>query len=348
MQKARTRVECVFGWLTPLLRAGFCKNGTTLLLMNNHTKIKTIVILTLLTTLIFPAQIFAWGAHGHTVSGKAAAVKLPKEMPKFFRNASDQLAYLNPEPDRWRDRAEAETNPTTREAFNPDHYINFERVTEAALNAENRFQFLALMRANGSNTPEGAAKIETGAEAGLSPFRIMEMFGRLRTEFRLWRTTTDKREKRWIQERIINDAGILGHYVTDGANPHHTTIHHHGWIGDNPKSYATDREFHARFEGAFVRSRIGLNDLLPKINQTPRVVTNPRQSVIEFLRTSHNQVERLYEIDKRAAFNETTTAPENKEFAAQRLAAGAEMLRDLWWTAWVTSASTANAARSES
>lgn len=305
--------------------------------MNNRTKIKTVIIFTLLMALIFPAQVFAWGAHGHTISGKVAATKLPKEMPKFFRSASDQLAYLNPEPDRWRDRAEAETNPTTREAFNPDHFINFERIPDAALKAENRFQFLALMRASSINSTEGVAKMETGAEAGISPFRILELFGRLRTEFRLWRTTADKRERRWIEQRIINDAGILGHYVTDGANPHHTTIHHHGWIGDNPRGFATDREFHARFEGAFVQSRIAFNDLLPKINQTPRVLPNPRQAVFEFLRTTHNEVERLYEIDKRATFNEATTAPENKEFAAQRLAAGAEMLRDLWWTAWVTS-----------
>ena len=49
----------------------------------------------------------AWGAHGHTISGAAAARALPREMPKFFRNAADQLAYLTPEPDRWRNRGEA-------------------------------------------------------------------------------------------------------------------------------------------------------------------------------------------------------------------------------------------------
>ena len=49
----------------------------------------------------------------------------------------------------------------------------------------------------------------------------------------------------------------------------------------------------------------------------------------------------LYAIDKRAPFNPETTAPENKRFTAARLAAGATMLRDLWWTAWVTSAPTA-------
>jgi len=35
-------------------------------------------------------------------------------------------------------------------------------------------------------------------------------------------------------------------------------------------------------------------------------------------------------------------APDNKAFAVDRLAAGSRMLRDIWWTAWVTSAPTPN------
>jgi len=286
------------------------------------------VIGVLIVSSIQPRRVAAWGAHGHLISGKAAAKKLPRAMPKFFREASDQLAYLNPEPDRWRDGAEAELDPATRDAFNPDHFINFERFPADALKAENRFLFLAELRKSGMETPE----------AGLSPFRILELFGRLRTEFRLWRTTTDKRQRRWIEERIINDAGILGHYVTDGANPHHTTIHHHGWIGENPKGYAIDREFHARFESIYVGKHVALADIERAMTGEPQVLPNPRAAVLNFLRTSHGKVERLYEIDKRAAFNEQTSAPENKQFAVERLAAGAEMLRDLWWTAWMTSA----------
>ncbi len=301
--------------------------------MNRKTKFTVVsLLLSLVVSLVLPRQAAAWGAHGHTIAGKAATLKLPKEMPKFFRKASDQLAYLNPEPDRWRDRTEADINPTTRDAFNPDHFINFERFPASAFDAENRFLFLAELRKSGMETPE----------AGILPYRILEIFGRLRTEFRLWRTETDKQKRKWIEARIINDAGILGHYVTDGANPHHTTIHHHGWIGENPKGYATDREFHARFESIYVGKQVTFADLMSAMNNSPRVIQNPRAEVISYLRASHSKVEQLYEIDKRAAYNEQTTAPENKQFAAARLAAGAEMLRDLWWTAWVTSASPAS------
>ena len=165
-----------------------------------------------------------------------------------------------------------------------------------------------------------------------------ELFQRVRLEFRLWRTTPDGRTRGWIEQRIINDAGLLAHYVTDGANPLHTTIHHHGWIGDNPRGFAVDRELHARFEGKYVQARITLADLVPQIERQPRVLTAVHSDILEYLKASHTQVERLYDTDKRAAFGEMTTEPENKRFTVERLAFGARMLRDLWWTAWVTSA----------
>jgi hypothetical protein len=55
-----------------------------------------------------PWHVSGWGPKGHEMSGRAAALKLPEEMPRFFRKSVDQLAYLSPEPDRWRDRVEAD------------------------------------------------------------------------------------------------------------------------------------------------------------------------------------------------------------------------------------------------
>jgi hypothetical protein len=49
-------------------------------------------------------------------------------------------------------------------------------------------------------------------------------------------------------------------------------------------------------------------------------------------------VDTLYAFDKAAPFRPETTTPEQKAFAVARLAAGAAMLRDLWYTAWITSA----------
>ena len=60
---------------------------------------------------------------------------------------------------------------------------------------------------------------------------------------------------------------------------------------------------------------------------------------------THGEVERLYRLDKASPFNGSNTTPANKAFAVERLAAGATMLRDLWWTAWITSAPVATEPR---
>ncbi len=276
-----------------------------------------------------------WGEHGHRMVGQAAAEALPAEMPAFFRAAAPQLSYLNYEPDRWRERTERALDPAMDAAHSPEHYINFERVPAGAFAAPNRYAYMDSLRAAGVEIPG----------PGLLPWRILEMTQRLRVQFRLWRAATDPQERAWIEQRILNDAGIMGHYVADGSNPHHTTIHHAGWVGPNPRGYATDREFHARFESIYVRHHIRLSDVTAAMRGPPNVFPEVRPAVVEYLRHSHSLVERLYEIDRRHPYGAETTAPENRQFAAERLAAGAEMLRDLWWTAWVTSAPEGVAAR---
>ena len=279
----------------------------------------------IIVALILPSNVRGWGDHGHEISGLAAALKVPTEMPVFFLQSTRQLSYLNPEPDRWRERAESDLDPAVK-AFSPEHYIDMEFVPEGGLNAPDRYAFIeALAKAN-----------RKPAEAGFLPYQIMEYFQKLRIEFRLWRATTEPMKRAMIEQRIINDAGILGHYVTDGANPHHTTMHHNGWVGDNPKGYSTDKTMHYRFESEYVKSHIQINDVLPLIG-TARVLEKPREAVIAHLQASRSQLETLYELEKKESFGELTKSEEHKKFVAARLAAGSQMLRDLWWTAWVTS-----------
>lgn len=299
--------------------------------MNKGTRffITTLIAALLLSaSLIGPPASLAWGEHGHKLSGRAAATRLPKEMPGFFRKATAQLEYLNPEPDRWRSKTLLEMN----EAFSYDHFLDLEMVPPAALDAEDRYAYLMALSQAGLKEPE---------KAGLALFRILELYERLRTEFHLWRNVKDKSTRKWIEQRILNDAGVLGHYVSDGANPHHATVHYNGWAKDypNPNGYTTDNTFHWRFESEFVQSHVVIGDLLPSINPQPRIVENPRAEVIAFFKNSNGLVERLYQLDKQAKFDAQTSSVEHKRFAVERLVAGAEMLRALWWTAWVKSES---------
>ena len=66
----------------------------------------------------------------------------------------------------------------------------------------------------------------------------------------------------------------------------------------------------------------------------------PRSSTFSFRGSQSNTlVERVYQIDKAAGFDTfRSISPEAKTFTAERLAAGASLLRDLWWSAWKNSA----------
>jgi hypothetical protein len=270
-----------------------------------------------------------WGEAGHLLLGDAAGAAIPAEMPEFFRNARAQLAYLNPEPDRWRDSKERALDPALNDAQSIEHFIDLEAVPGSALSAANRYTFLDSIHAHGG----------TGSGPGLLPYRILELTQTLRIEFRLWRSTKDSAAKKNIEQRIINDAGILGHYVGDGSNPHHVTVNHDGWVSPaNPKGFTTAKGFHSRFESQYVQSHMTGADVQALVPQTPQTIMPLREGIWGYLRTSLGQLDRLYELDKVEAFGPQTQGAEHKKFTAERLAAGATELRDLWWTAWVTSA----------
>jgi len=278
-----------------------------------------------------PWHVAGWGPKGHEMSGRAAALKLPEEMPRFFRKSVDQLAYLSPEPDRWRDRVEADVDKGMSQSMAADHFIDLELAPKGTLTAlVNRYDFAAEVIKSGKKP----------TEVGFLPYRILELFQRVRVEFRLWRAEHDEKRKGWIEERIMNDAGILAHYAEDAANPHHATMHYNGWVGANPKGftvYSREHGFHARFEDEYINTHIEFADVLPHIAPV-KVLTKPREDIFAFLERSNSLVEQLYMLDKQESFGEATKSAEHKAFAVARLADGCGFTRDLWWTAWVTSA----------
>jgi hypothetical protein len=289
--------------------------------MRRTTPLLPVVFLLVIPILTFP--VHAWGPYGHELSARAAVAVLPETMPAFFREAADQLIYLNPEPDRWRDGRESTLDPAMNGAYSPEHFLDLEIVPEGALEADDRLGFLRV--------------VADGRMPGLSLYRMLELYQRLRLEFRLWREESDPRVRSWIEQRIVNDAGILGHYLTDAANPLHTTIHFDGWIGANPEGYATGDGIHQRFESAFVQARVTLGDLEPLLGRGPRVWNDPRQEILDHIGESFALVETLYVLDREDRFGATTDAGANHALAAGRLSSGALALRDAWWSAWVTS-----------
>jgi hypothetical protein len=268
-----------------------------------------------------------WGYRGHEMAAGVAVDVLPEEVPAFFRDARAHLVYLAPEPDRWRDAS----RPTMDAAWSYDHYIDFENVPDDALDAVDRFAFLRRLSEAGLARPE--------RDAGLLPYRIVELYERLVTEWGLWRDAPPGSDRRrWIEQRIVNDAGILAHYVTDGSQPQHTTIHFDGWRRDapNPEGFRVERGFHAEFERFFVEAHVAEQEVRALVPTTHAPLgVPPRDAVLAYLRVTFATVPELYSIERDDGFDPGTPASDRaKEFAAERLAAGAEMLATLWWSAW--------------
>lgn len=272
----------------------------------------------------------AWGYHGHGIAGRAAAAALPEGLPAFFRDAAGQLAYLNAEPDRWRDRDLAAMD----QAWNYDHYIDLENVPAGALEAPDRWRYLDRIYEVGLENPV--------RDTGFLPYRMLELYQRLVTEWRLWRAASGP-ERAWIEERIVSDAGILGHYVADASQPHHTTIHFNGWSGGrpNPEGFTTDRGFHGRFESDFVEAHVTAEDVLRALRWETRTLADPWGAILQHIQEAHDRVPDLYRLDRDVGFAaDTPPGSDAHAFAVERLAAGADMLRDLWWSAWVESGRT--------
>ena len=104
--------------------------------MTPRPRTRALLPLALLPLLSGHVDPVRWGRDGHLMSGLAAATDLPAGMPAFFRDAREQLGYLNFEPDRWR----GSDVSVLSEAAQYDHFINLENVMPAARERMSRYR----------------------------------------------------------------------------------------------------------------------------------------------------------------------------------------------------------------
>ncbi|MBV8206566.1 MAG: nuclease [Acidobacteria bacterium] len=256
-------------------------------------------------------------------------------MPAFLREAAERIGYLGPEPDRWRNRSEYEL----KEAQEPDHFIDLERLQGFGELPRSRYVYYRrLYELHNSATPGSPAAADEMLpdKIGLQPWAALEVFDRLKVAFREYRSlTAAKQPSAQAEQDAIFYAGWLGHYVADGSNPMHTSIHYNGWVGENPGGYTTARDTHSNFESRFVSANLAklrIDDLL----HDPVRLDHPFQDYVQYLRDSNALIRPFYELEKKGAFRAAGT-PEGVEFTRARLAAGAQMLLNMWYTAWVES-----------
>lgn len=268
---------------------------------------------------------FAWGNEGHRIINRLAVANLPADVPEFLRSqaALAEIEYLGPEPDRWRSPGEAELNA----AQAPEHFIDLELADVLGPLPRRRLDFEAAVFTAGQR-PE---------KIGLQPWAATEVWERLKAALREYRRlSAAHRDTTEVEQAAIFYAGWLGHYAGDASQPLHTTIQYNGWTGSNPRGYATSHQIHWQFEGPFVGANLHEADVQPRMTPLHALEGDVFADYVTYIRHSALYVERVYQLEKAGGFNGQGTQ-ESREFTAERLAAGASMLRDMIYTAWLES-----------
>jgi len=268
----------------------------------------------------------AWGNEGHRMINRLAAKTLAADVPAFLRSeaALNEIEYLGPEPDRWRSPAE----PELVAAQAPEHFIDLEPADALGPLPHKRLDFEAKVFAGGER-PE---------KIGLQPWAATEVWERLKAAMRQYRAMeASHQDTKPVEDAILFYAGWLGHYVGDGSQPLHTTIQYNGWVGPNPNGYTTGHQIHWEFEGPFVAANIHAPEVEAKMTPAKAIDGDMFDSYVAYLRQSATHIEMVYQLEKAGGFTGKGTE-ESREFTAERLAAGASMLRDMIYTAWLDSA----------
>lgn len=285
--------------------------------------------------LISPA--WAWGAKGHKLIVSAALADLPPVLPAFLRHANTALRFLTNEPDRWRESGLTELNAENA----PDHFINLERVPFASHWPRDRYGFIQALQQRAAalsrqGHPREAAQLAP-AKVGFNPYAAIEYYQRLLIAFQEYRAARARHLALGpFNAHVIETMGLLSHYVGDGSQPLHTTIQYNGWIGPDPAGFTRSHRIHAYFETVFVNRAVPADALRGRL-APPRRLAHPFRAYLQYLRVTHTQVIPLYRLNRQGAFRGRGSAA-GRHFVIARLAAGARMLADLVYTAWLNSA----------
>lgn len=284
-----------------------------------------------------------WGATGHRLIGVAAVQGLPASLPDFVRSpqAAADVGELAREPDRWKDAGKVHDN-----LRDPAHFVDLDDAGKVlggpALDAlpPTKADYDGALRAMGGDS----------AKAGWLPYAIVDGWEQLAKDFAEWRADVaglkfdkDPAHRAWLardktrrEALTLRDLGTLGHYVGDGSQPLHVTVHYNGWgPGPNPEGFTLQR-IHASFEGPFIRDHVTLEAVRAAMAPAQDCHCSMMQRASAYLARTGAQVIPLYRLEKAGGFSGSD--PKGVAFATQRVAAGASELRDLVVVAWDASA----------
>jgi hypothetical protein len=297
----------------------------------------------------------AWDYEGHHAINELAVASLPADFGIDLTPAlKGRIAFLAGEPDRWRNV----TDLPLKHFNGPDHYIDLEDLKLFGLTPETlpvmRYDFVADIALARAAHPEKFPAIDPAKDSdhtreldGFLPWAITEYYEKLKSDFGTLKALKQfggtPEEIANAQADIVYVMGVMGHFVGDGSQPLHTTVHFNGWVGENPKGYTTRTTFHAWIDGGYFKKTGGIKveTLVGKIQPATRIANagDPDgmfRDAVAYLVEQNKFVEPLYEMDKDGQLSGAgEKGLEARPFLEGQLVKAGQMLGNIWLTAWL-------------
>jgi hypothetical protein len=289
-----------------------------------------------------PTAAFGWGATGHRIIGEAAMRALPADLPAFLHapQAAIDVGEFSREPDRIKGAGK-----TFDSDLDPGHFLDLEDngkvlggPTLAALPAT-RAEYEAQLKAAGADS----------WKAGFLPYSVLETYQAVARDLAMWRVLSYAAanpawaaHKAWFTAEVkrrealtLRDIGAMSHFVGDGSQPLHVSVHFNGW-GDypNPEGYTTQR-IHSPFESDLVRNFVKPEAVAAEMTPVRLCQCAIDQRMRTYLTATGTLAVPLYQMEKAGGLAKGD--PRGAAFATKQLAIGASEIRDMIAEAWTAS-----------
>lgn len=271
--------------------------------------------------------------------GVLAMRGLPATLPAFLRasSAAATVGWLAPEPDRIRGAGivhDKEGDPAHFVDANDDLTVLGGPALKALPSTREDYD-TALRAVNSSQY-----------KAGYLPYSIQGGYELVRKDMALWRLAvvgakyapTKAGRAQYAADRprreaeLLRDIGLWSHFVGDGSQPMHVTVHYNGWGNyPNPHNFTNDH-IHSPFESDYVHAHVTEAMVKAAMAAPADCGCAIGTRIATYLMETAAGVVPVYRMWTAGEF--TSATPAATQFATMQVARGAAELRDLVMMAW--------------
>jgi len=292
------------------------------------------ILLCTAAAVIMSSSAFGWGSDGHRMISTVAVQSLPEELPAFLRTpaAAEEAGYLGPEADR-----ERGAGKSFDDEHSPAHFVDID--DDLTINHGPSLKALPVSREKYDEALRATGTSQY--KMGFLPYSVQQGFELLSKGFAYWRVdsygeknakTAEQRaafakDRARREQVLLHDLGIWSHFVADGSNPMHASVHYNGWGNyPNPEGF-TQAKVHSPFESGYVHGHITEKEIAAAMPAYRDCRCAIWVRTADYLAASQSDVAQAYRLEKQAGFSKKSA--EVDAFVTKQLARGAAELRDM-------------------